>query len=62
MDKTKDVVKVTLLDETFLDETMNPEYRSDLDKTLNESTSTTCTAGSCIQQEGEETWPGRLWA
>ena len=58
MDKTKDAVKVILLDETFLDETMNSEYGSDLDETLNESTSTTCTAGSCIQQEDEETWPG----
>ena len=58
MDKTKDAVEVTLLDETFLDETMNSDYGSDLDETLNKSTSTTCTAGSCIQQEGKETWPG----
>ena len=55
MDKTKDAVEVTLLDETFLDETMNSEYGSDLDETLNKSTSTTGTVGTCIQQEGEET-------
>ena len=56
--KPKMLSEVTLLDETFLYETMNSEYGSDLDETLNESTSTTCTAGGCIQQEGEETWPG----
>ena len=40
-----------------LDETMYSEHGSNLHETLNESTSTTCTAGSCIQQEGDETWP-----